>query len=103
MVVCEKPSNHRRSVASAYPYTTAQELRTLAGIVGARDWTTCTVRSYRYQAIPHYNQIPMEYRSLGQEKFKASVKKWARTNMILFLLYNVKSNNNSLLNPIGIH
>ena len=86
IVMSGKPSNLRRSIVSAYPYTTrsaaAQELRTWAGTVRARDRTACTVRSFRYQAILLYNQIPAVYRSLSQEQFKAAVKKWARTNVI---------------------
>ena len=71
---------------SAYPYTTrsaaAQELRAWAGTVWARDRTAWTARSFKYQAILHYNRIPAEYRNLDQEQFKATVKKWARTIVI---------------------
>ena len=83
IVVSGKPSNLSRSIVSNFPYTTrsaaAQELRAWARTARARDRTAVTVRTFRYQAILHYNQIPAEFRSLGQTQFKTAVKKWART------------------------
>ena len=47
----------------------------------ARDRTAYTARTFKYQAILHYNEIPLEYRSLGHTHFKAAVKKWVRTHV----------------------
>jgi hypothetical protein len=85
IVVSGKPTNLSRSIVSDYPYLTrsaaGQELRAWAGTVRARDRTAATVRTFRYQAIHYYNQIPAEYRSLPQHQFKTAVKKWAKLNV----------------------
>ena len=81
-----KPSNLSRSIVSDFPYTTrsaaAQELRALAGTVQAKDRTACTVRTFRHQALLHYNQIPAGHRNLCQTQYKAAVKKWVRIHVI---------------------
>ena len=77
-----KPTNINRSIVSSFPYTTRSaadgELRAWAGTTRAGGRTATTVRTFRYQAIEHYNKIPAEYRSLGHEQFKAAVKRWAK-------------------------
>ena len=77
-----KPTNLFRSIVSSFPYTTRSaasgELRAWAGTTRAGGRTATTVRTFRYQAIEHYNKIPAEYRSLGHEQFKAAVKRWAK-------------------------
>jgi hypothetical protein len=85
IVMTGKPANLHRSIVSAYPYTTrsaaGQELRAWTGTVRARDRTAATVRTFKYQAITLYNQIPGDYRSLSQDRFKAAVKKWAKVHV----------------------
>ena len=81
----EKMPGLFRSLVSNFPYATRSaaggELRAWAGTIRARDRTASTTRSFRYQAINLYNQIPAPYRILSQNQFKSAVKKWARTNM----------------------
>ena len=83
IVVTGKPVNLHRSLVSSYPYPTRSaaggELRAWAGTTRAGDRTATTIRTFKYQAILLYNQIPAEYRSLNQDQFKSAVKKWART------------------------
>ena len=83
IVVTGKPVNLHRSLVSSYPYTTRSaaggELRAWAGTTRAGDRTASTVRTFKYQAILLYNQIPAEYRNLNQNQFKSAVKKWARS------------------------
>ena len=85
IITTGKPSNLYRSLVSSYPYTTRSaaggELRAWAGTIRARDRTASTTRTFRYQAILLYNQIPLEYRSLNQSQFKSTVKMWARRNV----------------------
>ena len=85
IVTTGKPTNLFRSLVSNFPYATRSaaggELRAWAGTIRARDRTASTTRSFRYQAINLYNQIPAPYRILSQNQFKSAVKKWARTNM----------------------
>ena len=82
IIVTGKPVNLRRSLVSFYPYSTKSavggELRTWAGTTRARDRTASTTRTFKYQAILQYNQIPAEYRNLNQDQFKSAVKKWSR-------------------------
>ena len=77
-----KPTNLHRSIVSSFPYATRSaasgELRACAGTMRARGRTATTVRTFRYQAIHLYNQIPASFRSLNQEQFKAAVKRWAK-------------------------
>lgn len=80
-----KPTNLNRSLVSSYPYPTRSlaggELRAWAGTVRATDQTACTARTFRYQAILHYNQIPAEWRGLNQNQFKTAVKRWAKAHV----------------------
>ena len=80
-----KPTNINRSIVSSFPYTTRSaadgELRAWAGTTRAGGRTATTVRTFRYQAIELYNKIPAEYRNLESKKFKAAVKKWAKSNV----------------------
>ena len=86
IVTTGRPTNLWRSLVTNYPYPTRSaaglELRAWAGTVRARDRTACTVRTFRYQAIMYYNQLPEGYRSLGQNQYKSAVKRWARAHVV---------------------
>ena len=85
IVTTGSPVNIYRTIVSQYPYntraSTEQELRAWAGTVRGRDRTAMTGRTFKYQSILYYNQIPGAFRTLNQTKFKTAVKTWARLNI----------------------
>ena len=85
IVTTRKPANIYISISTPYPYTTRaaadNELRSWAGTVRGRDRTAMTWRTFRYQSIFHYNQLPAAYRSYSQNQFKLAAKTWSKANI----------------------
>ena len=85
IVTTGKPVNIYRSIASPYPYNTRrvtdQELRAWVGTVRARDRTSVTLQTFKYQSILHYDQIPNGYSTFDQNRFRTAAKAWSKQNV----------------------